>query len=104
MKLIRDRLADPTLWEWFKQGAEYVRPVKDRHEHETLLGRKLLEEAGELLAAADPAETVAEVADVVAVLKAIVVVAGGRWADVEAVEVAKRAAKGGFEEGTVWDV
>ncbi len=104
MKLIRDGLADQAIWSWFTDGHRFVRPVKNTGEHVDLLRRKLIEECGELVVAGDYPAIVEEAADVLAVLRAVVAVHGGGWADVEMQEVAKRQARGGFEQGTVWDV
>lgn len=103
MKLIRDKLATRP-WEFLPQGKEFVRPVKDGHEHSDLLRRKLLEEVAEAITANTPEELLMELADIQEVLFAIAHLTGIEWRQVEFVRQNKFADRGGFYSGTVWDI
>ncbi len=99
-RLVRDR----ALNNWMVPGAEHqVRPVRDAEEHRQLLREKLLEECGETIFAQTREELIKEMSDVLAVLEALVHVAGLEWDQVLAAQEYRELSSGGFVEGLVWE-
>jgi len=101
-KLIRDRMGD-IPWE-VEAAKGLLRRPNNAHEHGRLLIQKLLEEVGELVAAESTKDMTNEIADVMEVLEGL-----ATWHDIgdQEVQAAKRAryvARGGFQDGLVWDV
>ncbi len=92
-KLVRDRI--PEMIE--RDGQTPVTRQLDEAEFHDALWKKLWEEVAEL--EAEP--SVEEIADVIEVLLAIARALGSSAAEVDAVRVAKRQARGGFEQ-RVW--
>lgn len=103
MKLIRDRLADEQ-WGFLPEGKAFVRPVASRFEHLQLLDRKLLEEAAELITAQGVEQQVAELADVLTVLRSYAELYHIDWSEVERRREKKDTERGTFVGGTVWDI
>ena len=93
-KLIRDRL--PQMMR--DQGLAVFEHQLDEDEFVAALKDKLVEEAGEARDAASPAELAAELADVLEVLRALAEASGFSLEDVETQRLAKRAARGGFDQ------
>ncbi len=93
-KLIRDGL--PQIMR--NQGlAVFDRRLEDEP-YRAALKSKLLEEAREAVGSADPEELLGELADVSEVLLALGAAHGFTAADIEAARLAKREARGGFDE------
>jgi predicted house-cleaning noncanonical NTP pyrophosphatase (MazG superfamily) len=93
-KLIRDRL--PQMMR--DQGLDVFERQLDEAEFLAALKEKLVEEAGEARDAASPAELAAELADVLEVMTALAETSGFSMEEVEAQRLAKRAARGGFDQ------
>lgn len=93
-KLIRDRL--PQMMR--DQGLAVFERQLDEAEFLAALKEKLVEEAGEARDAASPAELAAELADVLEVMTALAETSGFSMEEVEAQRLAKRAARGGFDQ------
>lgn len=93
-KLIRDRL--PQMMR--DQGLEVFEHQLDHGEFTAALKEKLIEEALEVRDAATSAELTAELADVMEVVHALVAASGLTLDEVEAQRLAKRAARGGFDQ------
>jgi predicted house-cleaning noncanonical NTP pyrophosphatase (MazG superfamily) len=93
-KLIRDGL--PAMMR--AQGLTVEDRRLDDDAFRAALLDKLVEEAAEARAATDTDSLVEELADVVEVLRALLAVSGRSIDDLEAVRLAKRAARGGFDE------
>ena len=103
-KLVRDRIG--TLVWSIEEAKVGLRPVVSVDEHKRLLLMKLLEEAGELVAAQTPEERLEEAADVLEVLCSILEVFDGKVSsitDIVAMTRQKYTERGGFEIGTVWE-
>ena len=104
---MRDRAADT----WRVPGASYqLRPVDNDTEHRQLLMQKLVEEVGEVITAQNNpdmdrwnGELVAELGDVLSVIKAIATVNNITWQAVGDASTARFIESGGFVEGVVWD-
>lgn len=95
---------DDALSNWRVPGAEHqVRPVRDDAEHIELLRQKLLEECGEVIFAADRAELVKEISDVLSVLVAFAWKNGIGWGEVVEKRGERDMASGGFIRGMVWE-
>jgi predicted house-cleaning noncanonical NTP pyrophosphatase (MazG superfamily) len=62
---------------------------------------KLFEEADELLAARDPDEVKAELADLFEIVRSLAITTGVEWVEVENAAKEKRRDRGGFETGAV---
>lgn len=93
-KLIRDRL--PQMMR--DQGLDVFERQLDEAEFLAALKEKLVEEAGEARDAASPTELAAELADVLEVMTALAEASGFSMEEVEAQRLAKRAARGGFDQ------
>lgn len=93
-KLIRDRL--PAMMQ--AQGLQVFTRRLDDAEFLARLKDKLVEEAAEARAAAGRGELIEELADLREVLLALIAAAGVTEAEVEAARLAKRTARGGFDE------
>lgn len=93
-KLIRDGLAA-------RIPSEALSTVADAGEHSERLADKIHEEVDEIVASdyRDPAEY----ADALEGLMALAGIAGVAWDEVERVRLAKKAERGGFERGLVYD-
>ncbi len=83
------------------RGELVVESRLPRAEMRRALVAKLLEEAQELLAATDPDDVKAELADLLEVVRAMAGVTGVAWTEVEAAASEKRQRRGGFEDGAV---
>lgn len=97
-KLIRDRL--PAIMR--AQGLAVFDRRMDDAEYEAALRTKLVEEAAEARDAAGRADLVDELADIAEVTAALAALHDITPAEVEAARLAKRAARGGFDE-RVWN-
>lgn len=96
-KLVRDDLPDK-----ISEGGETVTLAEiAKEESRAALVVKLLEESYELLAADTPQDVVAELADVLEVVRSLAHATGVEWSDVEAVADQKRETRGGFERSVV---
>jgi predicted house-cleaning noncanonical NTP pyrophosphatase (MazG superfamily) len=96
-KLIRDRL--PAIMQ--ADGLTTFERALPLPDFQAALAAKLVEEASEV-AAASRAELVEELADVAEVILALTAAHGIDAAEIEAARVAKRAARGGFDD-RVWN-
>ncbi len=83
------------------RGELVVQSRLPRSEMRHALAAKLLEEVQELLAATDPDEVKAELADLLEVVRATAEVTGVEWAEVEVMANDKRGSRGGFGSGAV---
>lgn len=96
-KLVRDDMPAQIA-----DGGELV--IQSRLPHSEMryaLAAKLLEEVQELLAATDPDDVKAELADLLEVVRAMAEVTGVGWGEVETTAVVKRERRGGFRSGAV---
>jgi len=103
-KLVRDRIGDIPWRDEASKAA--LRPVTDTEEYQRLLLMKLLEEAGELVAAQTFPERLDETADILEVLCSMLYVFDARQDSLnEIIEKMrqKHAERGGFEHGTAWE-
>lgn len=103
MKLIRDGLAT-SPWEFMPEGKKFVRPVHNLEEHLSLLRRKILEEAAELIESRTPMEAACEAADLMEAISAFLRKMGSSMTTARLDQITKFEARGGFEHGTVWDI
>lgn len=103
-KLIRD-LVVGLSWQ-IEEAKRAVRPARNEAEIATLLDRKLLEEVGEFLAAADLAERIDEAADVLEVMCARLARMGvdDSLTRIVAAAHGKRDVRGGFSQALVFDL
>jgi predicted house-cleaning noncanonical NTP pyrophosphatase (MazG superfamily) len=97
-KLVRDRMAEIIR----ANGDEAVVYRADLDEYRQRLRDKLTEEVEEFLGAADGADALEELADVVEVVHALVRDLGYAVEDLERVRSAKAEARGAFAERVVW--
>jgi predicted house-cleaning noncanonical NTP pyrophosphatase (MazG superfamily) len=93
-KLIRDRL--PGVMR--KAGLTVFDRTLAPDEYQAALRQKLMEEAVEARDAETPAALLEELADVTEVILALAIAHGFSSSDIEAARLAKREAKGGFED------
>jgi predicted house-cleaning noncanonical NTP pyrophosphatase (MazG superfamily) len=93
-KLIRDGL--PAMMR--AQGLTVEDRRLDDSAFRAALLDKLVEEAAEARGAKNPDALLEELSDVVEVLRALLAVSGRSLEELEAVRLAKRAARGGFDE------
>jgi predicted house-cleaning noncanonical NTP pyrophosphatase (MazG superfamily) len=96
-KLVRDRIPDIVE---AAGGTVTTRHLEPAGRLPALLD-KLQEESDELRAADTTVHRTEELADVLEVLLALATDFGVSWANVEAVAAAKRAERGGFQQG-IW--
>ncbi|MGI4745519.1 MAG: MazG nucleotide pyrophosphohydrolase domain-containing protein [Janthinobacterium lividum] len=96
-KLVRDNLPAQIA----SGGEVVVQSRLPRSEMRRALVAKLLEETQELLAATDPDDVKAELADLLEVVRAMAAVTGVGWEEVETAASEKRERRGGFEGGAV---
>ena len=96
-KLVRDDMPSQIAG----RGEVVVQSRLPRSELRHALAAKLLEETQELLAATDPDDVKAELADILEVVRAMASVTGVGWAEVEAMASDKRERRGGFSSGAV---
>ncbi len=87
-KLVRDKIPDILD----AKGLSYEKRVADDAEYRAELIKKLVEEAAEFTEAGDVAE-LADVLEVIVALKTL-----PAYGEVEALRLAKRAERGGFEK------
>ena len=100
-KLIRDHM-DKIPWK-VEAAKGLLRPPNDEQEFRELLIQKLLEEVGELVVALPGQAMANEMADVLEVLDGISHLANIRH-QVQQAKIERFLARGGFQEGLVWDV
>jgi len=93
-KLIRDRLPDMMR----AQGLRVEDRRLDDAAFRAALLDKLVEEAAEARAATGPDALLEELADVAEVVRALLTLSGRTFEELETVRLAKRKARGGFEE------
>lgn len=93
-KLVRDLIPDK-----ISQGGEFadVKKLNDE-DYSYALRQKLIEEALEIAYADEPDDVIEELADAVAVLKALASSVGSSWELVMEEELSKRNKRGGFED------
>jgi predicted house-cleaning noncanonical NTP pyrophosphatase (MazG superfamily) len=96
-KLVRDDMPAQIA----EGGEVVVQSRLPRSEMRYALAAKLLEEVQELLAATDPDDVKAELADLLEVVRAMAEVTGVGWAEVETMANDKRERRGGFRSGAV---
>lgn len=94
MKLVRDRIP-----ELFPEAGTY-RQVSGNLLDSALMA-KVVEEAAEVLQATSRMDVAEEIADLIEVLYAVAAEAGVTETEVHLIRAAKRAERGGFEEGWV---
>jgi predicted house-cleaning noncanonical NTP pyrophosphatase (MazG superfamily) len=92
-KLVRDLIPEKIA-----QGGEFaeVKELNDE-DYSYALRQKLVEEALEVAYADEPDDVIEELADVIAVVKALAISVGSSWDDVIEEELRKRKKRGGFE-------
>lgn len=93
-KLVRDLI--PQVIEY--TGKEYRTRILDEEEYKKELIIKLKEESEEYFAAQSKMESLEELADMLEVIRALAVVYGATWEELEALREEKAKARGGFQE------
>lgn len=93
-KLVRDLI--PQVIE--ATGKEFRTRILDEEEYKEELIIKLKEESGEYFAAESSKESLEELADMLEVIRALAVVHGATWEELEALREKKAEARGGFQE------
>lgn len=94
-KLVRDGISASLTAKGLVHG---ITAIANDRDFEILLKKKLLEEAAEVEAAADPDEILKELADVMEVIRTLCQSLGKTLADLESLRQAKFTARGGFEK------
>lgn len=94
MKLVRDKI--PTL---FPEAGQFAR-IEGEHLDRLLMG-KVVEEVAEVFGASTAREMTEEIADVIEVLLAFAAQVDVTAEDIAVARAAKRAERGGFEEGWI---
>ncbi|MGG4093545.1 MULTISPECIES: nucleoside triphosphate pyrophosphohydrolase [Paenibacillus] len=93
-KLVRDMI--PQVIE--STGKEFRTRILDEEEYKKELIIKLKEESEEYFAAESSKESLEELADMLEVIRALAVVHGATWGELEALREKKAEARGGFQE------
>lgn len=93
-KLVRDLI--PQVIE--ATGKEFRTRILDEEEYKKELIIKLKEESEEYFAAESSKESLEELADMLEVIRALAVVHGATWEELEALREKKAEAGGGFQE------
>ncbi|EGG34716.1 nucleoside triphosphate pyrophosphohydrolase [Paenibacillus sp. HGF5] len=93
-KLVRDLI--PQVIE--ATGKEFRTRILDEEEYKKELIIKLKEESEEYFTADSSKESLEELADMLEVIRALVVVHGATWEELEALREKKAEARGGFQE------
>ncbi|CAI6084007.1 nucleoside triphosphate pyrophosphohydrolase [Cohnella sp. JJ-181] len=93
-KLVRDRI--PEVIE--SSGKACRTRILNEEEYHTELVVKLREESEEYFAAQRAQDSLEELADMLEVIRAIAVVHGASWEQLEAIREEKEAARGGFRD------
>ncbi|KOR87820.1 nucleoside triphosphate pyrophosphohydrolase [Paenibacillus solani] len=93
-KLVRDLI--PQVIE--STGKEFRTRILDEEEYKKELIIKLKEESEEYFAAESSKESLEELADMLEVIRALTVVHGATWEELEALREKKVEARGGFQE------
>ena len=93
-KLVRDLI--PQVIE--STGKEFRTRILDEEEYTKELVVKLKEESEEYFAAQSSKESLEELADMLEVIRALVVVHGATWEELEVLREKKVEARGGFQE------
>ena len=94
MKLVRNKIP-----ELFPEAGEFVR-IEGEHLDRLLMG-KVVEEVAEVFGASTAKEMTEEIADVIEVLLAFAAQVDVTAEDIAMARAAKRAERGGFEEGWI---
>jgi len=93
-KLVRDLIPQVVN----ATGKDCRTRILDEEEYKSELIIKLKEESGEYFAAQEPKEALEELADMLEVIRALAVVHGATWEQLEAIREKKADARGGFQE------
>lgn len=93
-KLVRDLI--PQIIQ--SSGKESRTRILDEEEYTEELVIKLKEEFDEYFTAQGPKESLEELADMLEIIRALAVVHGSTWEQLEALRKQKAAARGGFQE------
>lgn len=93
-KLVRDLI--PQVIE--ATGKEFRTRILDEEEYKKELIIKLKEESEEYFATENSKESLEELADMLEVIRALAVVHGATWEELEALREKKAEARGGFQE------
>ncbi|WP_217591927.1 nucleoside triphosphate pyrophosphohydrolase [Cohnella sp. GbtcB17] len=93
-KLVRDQI--PQVIE--SSGKSFRTRILDEEEYQQELVVKLKEESAEYFAAQNPKDSLEELADMLEVIRALAVVHGASWEELEAIRERKAEARGGFQE------
>ncbi|OGX68133.1 MAG: hypothetical protein A2189_05045 [Paenibacillus sp. RIFOXYA1_FULL_44_5] len=93
-KLVRDKI--PQVIE--ADGKSFRSRILNEEEYKNELHIKLREESEEYLQAKDKQEALEEMADMLEVIRALAVVHGASWEQLEAIRLKKAEARGGFED------
>lgn len=105
VKLVRDRIREAPGF--IACPSDTWRPVLNEREHAALLLRKAHEELGELVEACiigSPSLILGEAADLIEVVTVLAMIAGSATPEQLVARIeGKRAERGGFAEGLVWD-
>jgi predicted house-cleaning noncanonical NTP pyrophosphatase (MazG superfamily) len=107
-RLVRDRIGELS-WK-FEDAKQGLRPTVDREEHLRLIRQKLLEEVAEFLAATSEQESFEEAADIFQVIIDMIGINMPNWggtellAAVDDIRLKKLTERGGFSQGTVWEI
>lgn len=107
-RLVRDRIGE-VPWK-FHEAKQGLRPVTGHREHLKLIRQKLLEEVSEFLAAVGEHELLEEAADILQVITDMVRLDMPGWneykllAVINDIRLKKLDERGGFSQGTVWEI
>lgn len=93
-KLVRDLI--PQVIE--STGKEFRTRILDEEDYKKELIIKLKEESEEYFTARNSKESLEELADMLEVIRALAVVHGATWEELEALREKKAEARGGFQE------
>lgn len=93
-KLVRDKI--PQIIE--RNGKTFHTRILNAEQYRNELQTKLREEAEEFFQAKNSQEALEEMADMLEVIRALSVVHGANWEQLEAIRVKKAEARGGFED------
>lgn len=93
-KLVRDRI--PQVLE--AKSLVYRTRILHEEEYQKELVKKLKEESTEYFAAQNPKDSLEELADMLEVIRALAVVHGASWDELETIRERKAEARGGFQE------
>lgn len=91
-KLVRDKIPQVIA----ATGATFRTMILSEEDYQRELNRKLREELEELLVPKSPQESLEEMADILEVIRALALVHGATWEQLDAIRAVKAEKRGGF--------